>query len=50
VYADGRLTALESNLLRRVGGLLHLGDVEVGAARKRVLTRMGLPEGTGLWE
>ncbi|WP_448190594.1 tellurite resistance TerB family protein [Azospirillum sp. sgz301742] len=50
VYADGTLTALESNLLRRCGGLLHIPDVEVGAARKRVLHRMGLPEGTGVWE
>lgn len=50
VYADGELTALESNLLRRVGGLLHVTDVEVGEARKRVLRKMGLPEGTGVWE
>ncbi|HYG87359.1 MAG TPA: TerB family tellurite resistance protein [Azospirillum sp.] len=49
-YADGELHSLESNLLRRIGGLLHIPDVEVGAARKRVLKRMGLPEGTGLWE
>ena len=49
-YADGELHALESNLLRRIGGLLHVTDVEVGAARKRVLQRMGLPEGTGVWE
>ncbi|WP_431856329.1 TerB family tellurite resistance protein [Azospirillum sp.] len=50
VYADGELTALESNLLRRIGGLLHVSDVEVGEARKRVLKRLGLPEGTGVWE
>ena len=50
VYADGELHALESNLLRRIGGLLHIPDIEVGAARKRVLHKMGLPEGTGVWE
>lgn len=47
-YADGELHPLESNLLRRIAGLLHVPDVEVGAARKRVLKRMGLPEETGL--
>lgn len=47
-YADGHLNDLEASLLRRIGGLLHVSDVERGEARKRVLTRLGLPEDTGL--
>lgn len=39
VYADGRVHAFESNLIRRVAGLLHVPDQESGAARKRVLAR-----------
>ena len=41
VYADGRLHAYEANLIRRVGGLLHITDRERGEARKRVLARVG---------
>ena len=45
VYADGRLHAYEANLIRRVGGLLHITDRERGEARKRVLARVsGDPE------
>jgi len=40
VYADGTLHHYESNLLRRVGGLLYVDDRDRGAARKRVLARM----------
>lgn len=47
-YADGELNDLEANLLRRIGGLLHVSDVDRGEARKRVLGRLGLPEDTGL--
>ncbi len=47
-YADGELHHLEANLLRRIGGLLAVSDQERGAARKRVLRRMGLPEDTGI--
>jgi uncharacterized tellurite resistance protein B-like protein len=47
-YADGVLHPLEANLLRRIGGLLYVSDVDRGEARKRVLRRLGLPEGTGL--
>lgn len=47
-YADGELHDLEASLLRRIGGLLHISDVERGEARKRVLQRLGLPEDTGL--
>ena len=52
VYADGRLHAYEANLIRRIGGLLHITDRERGEARKRVLARAGkgaerpAPEGT----
>jgi len=40
VCADGRLHAYEANLIRRVGGLLHITDRERGEARKRVLARV----------
>lgn len=39
-YADGVLHDYEANLLRRVGGLIHVPDRERGAARKRVLERL----------
>lgn len=39
-YADGRVDAYESGLVRRVAGLLFVSDVESGAARKRVRTRL----------
>ena len=48
VYADGELNDLEANLLRRIGGLLHVPDVDRGAARKRVLERLGLPDDSGI--
>lgn len=48
VYADGELHDLEDSLVRRIGGLLHVPDVERGEARKRVLRRLGLPEDAGL--
>ena len=47
-YADGTLHPLEANLLRRIGGLLYVSDVDRGEARKRVLRRLGLPEATGI--
>lgn len=39
-YADGSLHDFESNMLRRVAGLLYVTDRESGAARKRVLSRL----------
>ena len=39
-YADGSLHDFESNMLRRVAGLLYVTDRESGAARKRVLGRL----------
>ncbi len=41
-YADGHLHDFEANLVRRAAGLLYVPDVEAGAARKRVLARLGL--------
>jgi uncharacterized tellurite resistance protein B-like protein len=38
-YADGSLHELESNLMRRLAGLLHISDRDSGAARKRALAR-----------
>ena len=40
-YADGEVHAFEGNLLRRVAGLLYVTDQESGAARKRVVERIG---------
>lgn len=41
-YADGELHDYEANLMRRVAGLLYVGDRESGAARKRALERLGI--------
>ncbi|TCS63662.1 tellurite resistance TerB family protein [Varunaivibrio sulfuroxidans] len=41
VYADGVLDDFESNLVRRIAGLLYVPDRESGEARKRVLEKMG---------
>lgn len=43
-YADGALHDLEASLLRRIGGLLYVSDRDRGAARKRVLERLGVAE------
>jgi uncharacterized tellurite resistance protein B-like protein len=45
VYADGVLDPDEDALLRRVAGLIYVPDQDRGAARKRVLRRLGLAEG-----
>ncbi len=39
--ADGEIHDFESNLVRRVAGLIHVSDRDSGAARKRALARMG---------
>ncbi len=44
VYADGRLHDYESNLMRRVAGLLYVPDRESGEARKRVRKKLGLAD------
>ncbi len=41
-YADGVLHDFEANLLRRIGGLIHVTDRERGEARRRVLERLGI--------
>jgi uncharacterized tellurite resistance protein B-like protein len=41
-YADGVLTALEDQLIRQVAGLLIVPDRDRGAARLRVMARLGL--------
>ncbi len=43
-YADGELDEYEDSLLRRVGGLIYVPDHERGAARQRVLKRLGISE------
>jgi uncharacterized tellurite resistance protein B-like protein len=43
VYADGQLHDYEASLLRRVTGLLYVGDRESGEARLRVLAKLGIP-------
>jgi len=44
VYADGELHDLEASLLRRVGGLLYVSDRDRGAARMRVIARLGITD------
>lgn len=41
-YADGVLHDFEANLLRRIGGLIHVSDRERGEARRRVLEKLGI--------
>ena len=40
-YTDGELHPREASLLREIAGLLYVPDRESGAARKRVLARLG---------
>jgi uncharacterized tellurite resistance protein B-like protein len=41
VYADGEMDAFEAQMMRRIGGLLHIEDRDRGEARKRALARLG---------
>ena len=43
-YADGILDPLEDALLRRIGGLIDVTDHDRGAARRRVIERLGIVE------
>ncbi|HEV2547290.1 MAG TPA: TerB family tellurite resistance protein, partial [Stellaceae bacterium] len=43
-YADGILDPLEDAMLRQVGGLVDVADAERGAARQRVMKRLGIAE------
>ncbi len=45
-YADGELHDYEAALLRKVGGLIYVSDRDRGAARKRVLARLGITGAT----
>lgn len=40
-YADGVLDAHEDAMIRRVAGLVYVSDYDRGAARRRVLERLG---------
>lgn len=42
VYADRILTAEEDSLVRRAAGLLYVSDRDRGAAKLRVMKRLGL--------
>ena len=42
MYADGALHDLEASLLRRVGELVYVSDRDRGAARLRVMKRLGI--------
>ncbi|MSP43536.1 MAG: TerB family tellurite resistance protein [Alphaproteobacteria bacterium] len=42
VYSDGVLHDYEANLMRRIGGLIYVSDIDRGHARKRVMTRLGI--------
>ena len=39
IYADQQVHDYEANLMRRLGELIYVSDIEIGAARKRVLAR-----------
>ena len=40
--ADGEIDHFESNLIRRVAGLLYVSDVDRGLAKQRVMALLGL--------
>ena len=42
ILADGKIHDYESNLIRRLAGLLYLNDYECGKAKKKVLLKMGI--------
>ncbi|NJO55272.1 MAG: TerB family tellurite resistance protein [Rhodospirillales bacterium] len=44
IYADRKVSDYETNLVRRVAGLLYVSDVDSGAARKRVAEKLGLDQ------
>ena len=39
ILADGKIHDFESNLIRRLSGLLYVSDVDCGNAKKRALTK-----------
>ena len=44
ILADGKIHDYESNLIRRLAGLLYLSDYECGKAKKKVLLKIGINE------
>jgi uncharacterized tellurite resistance protein B-like protein len=48
VLADGDADDYETNLIRRICGLLYINDKDSGAARKRVLERLARESGPAL--
>jgi uncharacterized tellurite resistance protein B-like protein len=40
-FADGQVDHFESNLIRRIGGLLFVSDRDRGLAKQRVMARLG---------
>ena len=42
VLADNEIDSLESNLMRRLSGLLYVSDVDSGKAKQKARTRLGL--------
>ena len=44
ILADGKIHDYESNLIRRLAGLLYLSDYECGKAKKKVLLKMKINE------
>ena len=42
VYADGVLHDHEANLMRRIGGLIYVSEIDRGNARKRAMARLGI--------
>ncbi len=43
VHADGKVDEFESQLMRRIGGLIYVTDRDRGIARKRVMQRLEHP-------
>jgi uncharacterized tellurite resistance protein B-like protein len=42
-FADGNVDHFESNLIRRIGGLIYVSDRDRGEAKKRVMAKLGRP-------
>ena len=40
IFSDGKVHEFESNLIRRLAGLLYISDVSCGNARRRALTNL----------
>ena len=44
ILEDGKIHDFESNLIRRLAGLLYISDFESGKARKKVLAKLNIKE------